>query len=94
MIKIVKENIIYWQKYRFILWFFSKYIPQDIPQEVLNKIRDKSITQNILRIQDNDSIMCGFLLYLFHRIYASGKILLDYTNLFFPNDYKKNEKII
>ena len=24
----------------------------------------------------------------------SGKTLLDYTNLFSPNDYKKNEKII
>ena len=23
-----------------------------------------------------------------------GKILLDYTNLFSPNDYKKNDKII
>ena len=31
-----------------------------ISQEVLNKIRDKSITQNIFRIQDNESIMCGF----------------------------------
>ena len=24
----------------------------------------------------------------------TGKILLDYTNLFTPNDYKKNVKII
>ena len=24
----------------------------------------------------------------------AGKTLLDYTNLFFPNDYKKNKKII
>ena len=29
-----------------------------ILQEVLNKIKDKSITHNIFRIQDNDSIMC------------------------------------
>ena len=28
-----------------------------IPQEVLNKIRDKSITHNIFRIQGNESIM-------------------------------------
>ena len=36
------------------------------------------------------------LLYYFHRIYAwSGeKDLLDYINLFSPNDYKKNDKII
>ena len=33
-----------------------------IPQEVLNKIKDKSITHNIFRIQDDGSIMCGFCL--------------------------------
>ena len=29
-----------------------------IPQEILNKIKDKSITHNIFRIQGDDSIMC------------------------------------
>ena len=29
-----------------------------IPLEVLNIIKDKSITHNIFRIQDNESIMC------------------------------------
>ena len=33
-----------------------------IPQEVLNKIKDKSITYNIFRIQHDGSIMCGFCL--------------------------------
>ena len=32
-----------------------------IPQEVLNKIKDKSITHNIFRIQDDDSVMYGFI---------------------------------
>ena len=31
---------------------------ENIPQEVLNKIKDKSITHNIFRIQDNEYIMC------------------------------------
>ena len=31
-----------------------------VPQEVLNKIRAKSITHNIFRMQNNESIMCGF----------------------------------
>ena len=31
-----------------------------IPQEILSKIKYKSITRNILRIKDNHSIMCGF----------------------------------
>ena len=31
-----------------------------IIQEVLNKIKDKSIAHNIFRIQDDDFIMCEF----------------------------------
>ena len=65
-----------------------------IPQEVLNKIRDKSITHNIFRIKDNESIMCGFCCIAFIEYMLVGKTLLDYTNLFSPNDYKKNDKII
>ena len=29
-----------------------------IPQKVINKIRDKSITHSTFRIQDNDFVMC------------------------------------
>ena len=65
-----------------------------IPQEVLNKIKDKSITHNIFKIQDNDSIMCGFYCITFIDYMLAGKTLLDYTNLFSPNDYEKNDKII
>ena len=32
--------------------------------------------------------------YCFHRIYASKKNLLNYTNLFCMNDYKNNDKKI
>ena len=60
----------------------------------MNKIRDKSITLNIFRIQDNESIMCGFYCIAFIEYMLSGKTLLDYTNLLFPNEYKKNDKII
>ena len=65
-----------------------------IPQEVLNKIRDKSITHNKFRIESDDSIMCGFYCIAFIEYMLAGKTLLDYTNLFPPNDYKKNDKII
>ena len=47
--------------------------------------KDKSVTHNIFRIQDNDSIMC----WLYWEYMLSGKTLLNYTNLFSPNDYKK-----
>ena len=65
-----------------------------IHQEALNKIRDKLITHNIFRIQDDDSIICGFYRIGFIEYMFGAKPSLDYTNLFSPNDYKNNCKII
>ena len=70
------------------------FVIEYIPQEVLNKIKDKTIIHNIFRIQDNRSIMCGFYCIVFVEYMLTGKPLLDYTNLFSLNDYKKNEKTI
>ena len=64
-----------------------------IPQEILNKIKGKSIPHNIFRIQDNDFIMCGFYCTAFIKYMLAGKTLSDYTNIFSPNNYKKNGKI-
>ena len=66
--------------------YFDSFGIEYIPQEVLNKIKDKSITQNIFRIQDDDSIMCEFYCIAFIEYMFAGKTLLDYTNLFSPND--------
>ena len=38
--------------------------------------------------------MCAFYCIAFIEYIIAGKTLLDYTNLFSPNDYKKNDKII
>ena len=84
MIKIVKEHITYQQKYSFMPWFFWNW----------RKIKDKSITHNIFRIQYNESIMCRFYCIAFIEYMPVGKALLDYTTLFSPNDYIKNDKII
>ena len=66
--------------------YFDSFGIEYIPQEVLNKIKDKSISRNKFRIQDNQSIMCGFYWITFIEYMLSGKMLLDYTNLFFRND--------
>ena len=72
--------------------YFDSFGIEYIPQEVLNIIRDKSITLNIFIIQDNHSLRCGFYCVAFIEYKIAGKILLDYLNLFSQNDYKKNEK--
>ena len=41
--------------------YFDLFQIEYITQKVLKKkIKDKSITHNTFRIQDDDSIMCGF----------------------------------
>ena len=37
--------------------------------------------------------MCGYFCIGFIVFMLKGKSLLDYTNLFSPNDYEKNDKI-
>ena len=39
--------------------YFDSFRVDCIPQEVSNKIRDKSITNNIFRTKYNESVMCG-----------------------------------
>ena len=65
-----------------------------IPQDVLNKIKDKAITHNIFWIQSDDFMIYGFYCITFIEYMIVKKPLLDYTNLFSPNDYQKNHKII
>ena len=57
-------------------------------------IGNKNIKSNIFRLQACDSIMCGYFCIEFINYMLEGKTLLDYTNLFSPNDFKKNDQII
>ena len=74
--------------------YFDSFDIEYIPQELSSKIKDKSVTYSIFRIRDDDSIMCGFYCITFIEYMLVGKILVDYTNFFSPNDYKKNDKLI
>ena len=74
--------------------YFDSFGNEYIPQEVLNKIKDKSITHNIFRVQNDDSIMCGFCCIAFIDYVIAGKKVLDYTNLYSGNDFKKSYNVI
>ena len=74
--------------------YFHSFGIEYIPQEILNKTKDKSITHNIFKIQYDDSIMCGYYCIAFIEYMIAGKKLLDSTYLFSLNNYKKNNKII
>ena len=73
---------------KIIAVYFDFFGTEYISLEVLSKIKGKSITDNMFRIQDNDTIMCEFYCITFIEYMLSGKTLLGYTNLFSPNGYK------
>ena len=78
--------------------FGVEYIPKEI-KAVINHplsstLHNKNIITNTFRIQVYDSIMCGYLCIGFIDFMLKGEILTEYTNLFSPNNFKKNDNII
>ena len=55
---------------------------------------NKNIKTNIFRVQTYDSTMCGYFCIGFIDFMLTAKKLADYTNLFFPYNFKKNDNII
>ena len=72
--------------------YFDSFGIEHIPKEVKKFIGN--IISNIYRIQNYDSIMCGCFCIGFIDYMFKSKSLTDYTNLFSPNNFKKNDEII
>ena len=72
--------------------YFDSFGVESIPREIKKSTGNKNIKTNINRIQAYDSIMCGYFCIVFIDLMLKGNSLLDYTNLFSPNDYEKNDK--
>ena len=86
-----------------IVTYFDSFGVEHIPKEIMKFIartsfglgsRRKKIITNIYRIQAYNSIMCGYFCIGFINFMFNGKSLTDYTNLFSPNDFNKNDDII
>ena len=67
--------------------YFDSFEIEYIPQEVLNKMKDKSITHNMFRVNSDESAVCQ--LYCIVFIEYVVVTLLDYTNLFSSNNFKR-----
>ena len=74
--------------------FFDSFGVEHIPKENKILIGSKNIITNLFRIQAYDSIKRNYFCIGFIDFMLKDKILLDYTNLFSPNDYEKNDKIM
>ena len=84
-----------------IVSFYSfgvEYIPKEIEKFVdrpsSSASQNKNIIANIFRIQANNSIMYGYFCIGFIDFMLADKKFTDYTSLFSPHDFKKNDDLI
>ena len=73
--------------------YFNSFGIEHIPKKINKFIGNKNIKSNIFTIQAYNSIMCGYFCIEFINYMLKGKTLLDYINLFSPNDFKKNDRV-
>ena len=74
--------------------YFDSFGVGYITKEIRTFIRNKNIITNICRVQGFGSIMCRYFFIGYIDFMLRAKNVLDYTNLFSPNEYRKNDKII
>ena len=81
-------------------YFGVEHIPKEIKAFINRRSlkscasQNKNIEKNIFRIQAYDSVMCGYFCIGFIDFMFKGKTLTEYTNLFSPNNFEKNDDII
>ena len=74
--------------------YFDNFGVEHVPEEIKEFIENKNIKANIFWVQANDSIMCDYFCIRFIDFMLAGKKVTDYTSLFSPHDFKKNDNII
>ena len=67
---------------------------ENIPKEKRKVIDNKNTITNTFRIKEYNSIMCGNFCIEFIGFMVNGKSIFGYTNLFSPNEYEKDDKVI
>ena len=68
--------------------YFESFRVKYIPKEIKEFINNKNIKTNIFRIQEYDSIMCGYFCIGFINFMLERKTLTDSANIFSQNNFK------
>ena len=74
--------------------YFDSFGVEHIPKEIKEFFKNKNITANIFRIQAYESVMCGYFCIRFIDFMFKGKTLTEFTNLFSPNNFEKNDDMM
>ena len=74
--------------------YFDSFGVEHVSKEIKKFVRNKNIKANIFQVQANNSVMCGYFCIGFIDFMLAGKKLTDFTSMFSPYDFKKNDDII
>ena len=74
--------------------YFNSFGVEHIPKEIKEFFGNKNIKANIFCVQANNSVMCGYFCIGFIDFMLAGKKLINFTTLFSPYDFDKNDSII
>ena len=73
---------------------FDSFGVEHVPKEIKEFVGNKNIKANIFRVQANNSVMCSYFCIGFIDFMLAGKKMTDFTNIFSPHDFEKNDDII
>ena len=73
--------------------YYVGFGAEHIPKEIRIFIDKPIVVTNIFRIQAYDSKMFGYFCIGFIDFMLAGKTLVEFSNLFAPNNCKKNDDI-
>ena len=74
--------------------YFNSFGVGYFPEEIKEFVENKNKIANIFRVQANNSVMCGYFCIGFIDFMLAGKKLTNFTNIFSPYDFEKNDNII
>ena len=74
--------------------YFDSFGVENVPEEIKDFIRHKNLKANFFRVQANNSIMWRYFCIGFIDFMFAGKKLTNFTSMFSPRDFAKNDDII
>ena len=73
--------------------YFDSFGVEHVSEEIKKFVGNKNIKANIFGVQANNSV-CGYFCIGFIDFMQAGKKLTDFTSMFSPHDFKKNDIIL
>ena len=90
---LVHIGLLYFVK-KMKLFIFDSFGVEYISEEIKEFIGNRNIKANLFRVQANNSVMCGYFCIGFIDFMLANKKMTDFTNLFSPYNFDKNDQII